>query len=110
MSILDWHIDEEDLLNAEEESHVETVDTVDESDLDPTVSDTEILLDADVSSVESVSPPPSPRYRIPQKHQPGTIGMLPRSTDLQTPDTQSPRPQRTRRKPIWMNSNNWVFK
>ena len=110
MSILDWHIDEEDLLNAEEESHGEAVDTVGESDLDSTVSDTEILLDADVSSVESVSPPPSPRYRIPQKRQAGTIGVLARSIDLPTPDTQSPRPQRTRRKPTWMNSNNWGFK
>ena len=91
MSILDWHIDEEYLLNAEEESHVEAIDTVDESDLDSTESDTEILLDADVSSVESVSPPPSPRYRIPQKRQPGTKGVLPRSTDLPTPDTRNAR-------------------
>ena len=39
MSILDWHIDEEDLLNAKEDSHVEAVDTVDEPDLDSTLQD-----------------------------------------------------------------------
>ena len=72
------------------------VETMDKSDLHSTVSDAEILSDADESSVESDSS--------------GTLGVLPRSKDLPTLDIQSPRPQRTKRKPTWMNSTDWVLK
>ena len=89
-SILDWHSYEE------EESQVVAVETMDKSDLHSTVSDAEILSDADESSMESDSS--------------GTLGVLPRSKDLPTLDIQSPRPQRTKRKPTWMNSTDWVLK
>ena len=101
MSIFDWHTQEENLLNAVEESRVDKLDTDGESDVSSSVYDALILSDADVSSVESVSPPLSPRHRIPQKNQP--------SMDIPISDTPSPRPQRTRRRPTWMNSKDWVL-
>ena len=97
MSIFDWHTYEEDITHTEEESQVDAVETMDESDLDSTVSDAEILSDADESSVESDSSAPTPaRYRVPMRRPPGTPGVLLRSSDLPTLDIQSPRPQRTR--------------
>ena len=101
MSIFDWHTQEENLLNAVEESQMDELDTDGESDVSSSVYDALILLDADVASVESVSPPLSPRHRIPQKSQ--------QSMDMTVPDTPSPRPQRTRRKPTWMNSKDLVL-
>ena len=67
-----------------------------EFDVSSSVYDALILSDADVASVENVSPPLSPRHRIPQKSQ--------QSMDMTVPDTPSPRPQWTRRKLTWMNS------
>ena len=101
MSIFDWHAQEENLLNAVDESQVNELDTDGESDVSSSVYDARILSDADVLSVESVSPPLSPRHRIPQKSQ--------QSMDMPVPDTPSPRPQRTRRKPTWMNSKDLVL-
>ena len=101
MSIFDWHTQEEDLLNAVEESQVNELDTDGESDVSSSVYDARILSDPDVSNVESVSPPLSPRNRIPQKSEQSMVTPI--------PDTPSPRPQRTRRKPSWMNSKDGVL-
>ena len=103
MSILDWHSEEENL-DAEEEGHADVHSVV---SVTPTPSDADIMSDTEGSSVESV--PPSPRYRIPQRRPPGTVGVLPRSPDLPTSNTPSPRPKRTVRKPRWMTSNDWVL-
>ena len=82
MSILYWHTEEEDLFNAVEESQVDVLDIDCGSDVSLPISDAEILSDTDLSSLESVHTPPSPRYRIPQKNT--------QSTDMPIPDTQSP--------------------
>ena len=103
MSVLDWHSEEENL-DAEEEGHADVHSVV---SVTPTPSDVDIMSDTEGSSVESV--PPSPRYRIPQRRPPGTVGVLPRSPDLPTSNTPSPRPKRTVRKPRWMTSNDWVL-
>ena len=60
------------------------LDTDGESDVSSSVYDTRILSDADVSSVESVSPPLSPRNRIPQKSQQSMVTPI--------TNTRSPRP------------------
>ena len=88
MSIFDWHTQEENLLNAVEECQVDKLDSDGESGVSSSVYDALSLSDADVSSVESVSPPLSPCHRIPK--------ISPQSTDMPTPYTLSPRPQRTR--------------
>ena len=110
MSILDWHTYEEDIPHVEEEIQVDAIETMDESYLDSMVSDAEILSDADESSMESDnSAPTSERYRIPMRRPSGISGMLPRSRDLLIFYIQFSRPQRTRRKPTWMNSTDWMF-
>ena len=88
MSILDWHSEEENLDAEEGQADVHSVVSVTSMP-----SDAEITSDTEGSSVESA--PPSPRYRIPQRRPPGTVGVLPRSTDLPTS--------------ISMTSNDWVF-
>ena len=101
MSIFDWHTQEEDLLNAEEESQVNELDTDGESDVSSSVYDARIMSDADVSIDESVSLPLSPRNRVQQKSEQCMVTPI--------PDAPSPRPQCIRRKPTWMNSKDWVL-
>ena len=97
MSIFDWHTQKENLLNAMEESQVDDG----ESDVSTSVYAALILSDAEVSSVDYVSPPQSPGHRIPQKS--------PQHRDMPIPDTPSSRPQRTRQNPTWMNSKDWFL-
>ena len=101
MSIFDWHTQKVNLLNAVDKSQVDELDTDGESDVSSLLCDALILSDADVSSVKSVSPPLSPRHRIPQKSKQSMVTPI--------SDTRSPRPQRTRRKPTWMNSKDCVL-
>ena len=64
-------------------------------DVTPTPSVAENMSDIEASSVESVAPRPSPRYRIPQRRPPGTVGVLLRQPDLPTFNTPSPRLKHT---------------
>ena len=52
MSIFDWNTQEENLLNAVEESQVDELDTDGESDVSSSVNDALILSDTEVSSVD----------------------------------------------------------
>ena len=51
------------------------------------------------------------RYVIPQRRPRGTPGLAPRSTDDSETESQESgaRPVRTKRKPGWMTSNEWVM-
>ena len=91
---------------------MDAVETMDESDFDSMVSDAEILSDADESSVESDSSAPTPaRYRIPMRrhtvHQ--ACYHAAQICRLLTSNHNNHN-VRTRRKPTWMNSTDWLFK
>ena len=49
------------------------------------------------------------RYVIPMCRKPGAPGLLPRSNHEQNKEESQGRPSRTRRKPTWMNTNDWVL-
>lgn len=49
-------------------------------------------------------------YIIPARREPGTPGLQPRSANQgANSDEETVRPSRTRRKPAWMNSKDWVM-
>ncbi|MCG8046231.1 MAG: RNase H-like domain-containing protein [Candidatus Thiodiazotropha endolucinida] len=58
------------------------------------------------------------RYRIPMRHKPGELGLLPQTRDssptgsvscASSDDGKSARPVRQRRKPVWLNSDSWIL-
>lgn len=49
------------------------------------------------------------RYVIPMRRKPGAPGLLPRSNPERAKEESQGRPIRTRRKPTWMNTNDWVL-
>lgn len=73
----------------------------DQSDVDLGNSASE----SDKNTAQDVRPA---RYIIPQRRRPGSPGLQPRTLEV-TKETQGKsKPVRTRRKPAWMDSRDWV--
>ena len=61
--------------------------------------------ESESSDIQSRAPP----YIIPMRRPPGTPGLSPRSKDSTAVAEPHSRPARSKRKPQWMTSNDWVL-